>query len=206
MSIRPARGAAWRLNHSSEEQIVVAFNSPNRKSQRLVELKFVQNELEVRDCFRQSVITEQEVLRMARVSKIDDAQLLRRLFDEGFRAETVHTLTFFPVAMAAWASGFVTVRERRRAEQAVFSPDVSGNEDSVALFHKWLCQRPSDSLWELWADYLSAIAAAETAETPRSKGRVIWDLANQVAVASGGFLGLGGICTAEQLVLDRIRQ
>lgn len=185
---------------------MVAFTSPDRKSQRLIDLKFVQSESEVRDRFRQTIITEQELFRIRRVTGIDDDALIRRLHDAGFRAETVNAIALFPVAMAAWASGSVTERERRNARQAALALNLSAHAGAVELFHQWLCQKPAAVLWDLWRDYSVACAAVKSETTFRSHGMAVYQLALLVAEASGGFLGMGGVCTAEQQVLDRIRE
>ena len=68
----------------------------------------------------------------------------------------------------------------------------------------------------LWEDYVRAasVASSEVCADARSldssswepDGQAIFELAQRIAIASGGIFGYGTICAAEQQVLDRIQQ
>jgi hypothetical protein len=179
-------------------------NNSVRKMSRLVELKCVKSECSVRDRFRQSVIDEQERLRLSKVTGITDEDLLLRLFNAGFRAETIASLQLFPIAMVAWASGSVSEDERRAAGQAVFGKDASSGAEAASLFESWLTARPREALWRLWEDFVHAHSAVVDRPTREAGGREVWQVAMQVAKASGGFLGFGAVCSAQRDILNRI--
>jgi len=185
---------------------MVAFNSPTQKTARRFELKFVHGESLLLNQFRSRLEEERELQQMAEATGIEDKELLRRLRSIGLDAETVVAMKFFPVAMVAWASGSISGAERQHAEQAILSSDLIGNGKAIEQFRRWLLEKPSEQWWPLWEDYIQASSATVVPDIPSSKGERIWRLAQRVAVASGGILGFGAICSAEQQILERIQQ
>jgi len=185
---------------------MVAKNGSKQDSRRLVDLKIARKEAAVRQQYRERVIHEQERRRLARVSQIDHEELIERLVDAGFTSESIAALTLLPVAAAAGGSGYVTNEEEQTAAQAIFSFNVSEQDESEALFQRWLVHRPSDELMILWEEYTRERLRSATRREREGRGRHLLGLARSVALASGGFAGIGQICAGERAVLDTIRR
>lgn len=196
---------------------MVTFNGPSRRTVRLFELKFVHSESHLRNHFRQRLDEEQALQQLSAETGIEDEALLRRLRQFGLNGETVAALRFFPIAMVAWASGSVTAAELYHAEQAALFSELTGKGKAIEQFQRWLVEKPSEQWWSLWEDYVRAasgtVADARSLEVGslevgslESEGHAIFELAQRIALASGGIFGYGTICAAEQQVLDRIEQ
>jgi hypothetical protein len=185
---------------------MVAFDRPTQKTSRRFELKFVHGESLLLKHFRSRIEEERELQNMANATGIEDKELLRRMRNLGLDSESVVAMKFFPIAMVAWASGTVTEAERQNAEQAILSSDLIGNGKAIEQFRLWLVEKPCEQWWPLWEEYVQATSTAVVADLPMSKGKRIWQLAQRVAVASGGVWGFGAICAAEQRILKRIKQ
>lgn len=180
-------------------------HSRDRKLQRLVDLKFAQTELQVFEDFRKTVLEEQEQIRMRNVTAIESNEFIDRLLFAGFQAENVHALSLYPVAMVAWASGSVSEAEAKAAEQIVFDSEVSGSAEAVELFRNWMQSKPHALMWDLWEDFTLSRASALGREHNTELGKTILNVAQRVALASGGFLGFNAVCAEEQAVLDRVQ-
>lgn len=191
---------------------MVTFNGPSRRTARLFELKFVHSESHLRNHFRQRLDEEQALEELSAETGIEDEALLRRLRQFGLNGETVAALRFFPIAMVAWASGSVTAAELYHAEQAALFSELTGKGKAIEQFQRWLVEKPSEQWWSLWEDYVRAVSGAiSDSHSPKagsleSEGHAIFELAQRIALASGGIFGYGTICAAEQQVLDRIEQ
>jgi hypothetical protein len=176
-----------------------------RRPHKLIDVKFVHREAELRERYCRRLTEETELRRLAQATQIRDLELLERLTAAGFRVETLPALTMVPIAFAAWGSGVVTESEKEFAGAAAAAA-LFGRSNAICMFRSWLKHRPDTGLWELWEDYTAnALQFVESADREEA-GRTLLYLARRVALASGGFLGFGRICVAEQQVLDGIRR
>ena len=125
---------------------------------------------------------------------------LARLIELGISAETVAALTLVPLVEVAWADGKVDDRERkailRAAEEAEIGKIANGTV-AYALLENWLATRPPKSLRLAWEDYVKELCKTLTPEDRIRLERVL-DRARDVAVAAGGFLGVGKKISAEE--------
>lgn len=181
---------------------MVALNSLTRKVQKLENLHYLQSELDLRQELLRALAMERTRQELADAAQTDDTELVDRLHKAGFTPETLPALTLAPLALVAWGSGDVTQEERSAAIQAVFESEVSGNRLAIRQFQSWLERRPDPGLLTLWAEFTQAKMLRSGAST-NEVDRVMY-FANQVAMASGGFLGYGSICEGEQAIIDRV--
>jgi tellurite resistance protein len=130
-----------------------------------------------------------------------DAALVDRLIDLGIDRDTVEALEALPLVDVAWADGGVDDKERARvlvlAEQLGLGPDTPAH----ALVEGWLTRRPEPVLAETW--YRLA-ARPEGLRSGPERAHLVLEGAHEVAMASGGLLGFGGVSKAERAVLERI--
>lgn len=185
---------------------MVAQNGPKQNYCRRVDLKFASSEAALRKRYRERVIFEQERQRLATVIQIEDGNLIDRLMEAGFTSDNVAALTLVPVAAAAWGSGYVTGEEQIAAIRAIFSFNVADSSIAEECFRGWLEERPSEELMKLWKEYTFERLQNATKKEREGCGRHLLGLAESVALASGGFAGIGQICSGERDVLETVRR
>lgn len=184
---------------------MVALNKSYKNFRRLLELRIAQSESTPPERFQQKDTDSREALLLAEATGIDERELLDRLIRSGFHSDNIEALHLLPIAVTAWASGSVTSEERKIARLAVFSTGLSENPEPTWLFLEWIRNRPSQSLWNLWRDYMDAKSQFPLTPRFRLQALTVYRAAKQVAYASGGLWGFGTISWAEQAVLDRMR-
>ncbi len=142
---------------------------------------------------------------IAEVAFIDDDALLGRLLDAGFTPKTLPALQLSPIAFVAWASDSVTEAECQAAVAAICETHLFNHPAAAAKVQTWLDIRPTQALWDLWVDYTECRISQSPTILQQTMARQLLRQATQVAIASGGFMGFGGICKAESKLLDEIR-
>lgn len=142
---------------------------------------------------------------LTKTSGIDDVDLLDALIDAGFDEETLPALQLVPIAFAAWASDSVTDQESRAAVWSIYEFRLFEFPEAASRVQRWLDVRPGQELWDLWLAFTQC-RLENTPDTIRQiSGNQLLEQATAVAIASGGMVGIGTICAAEQDVLDGIR-
>ena len=183
-----------------------AINSLVRRIHRLEDLHHLRSEMELRQELKRELAMEKTRQELAYAAHTDDKKLIDGLFEAGFTASTLPALSLAPIALVAWGSGHVTAEERAIAMQAIYDSDISGNGPAIAKFQSWLDTRPDPNLFYLWANVTTDRMRTLRPGTQDAHADRTLRLANQVALASGGFLGFGVICTGEQALLDSVRE
>lgn len=142
---------------------------------------------------------------LAEVAHIDDDKLLGRLVDAGFTPKTFPALKLAPIAFVAWASESVTDKESHAVVMAIYEGHLHEHPSAAARMQSWLDVRPTQELWDLWGDFTKHRLNQSPQSFRQTMGLQLLRRATKVAIASGGFLGFGGICKAENAVLQAIR-
>jgi hypothetical protein len=147
--------------------------------------------------------TERQAL--AEVVGSADEEILATLQELGYTRDTVRLLHLLPLVQVAWASGSVTPREREMVLRLCEWRGVEKDSPTWAQLNNWLDERPSD---EFFLTTLRIIRHLLEVQPPQERvaGRTdLISFCTRVAMASGGFLGLGSkISDGEQLALDQI--
>ncbi len=178
---------------------------PYRKSQRIVELKFGQLELDLLESYRGCAKQAEVIKQLHEKTGISDRSLMERLYQAGFTADTIEVLTWLPVALVAWASDGVTPDEKVAASVSESASTSVQDNQQMRLYASWFEERPREDLAKLWEDYTIASRQVCDRDQHVAMGHDVLKVATNVARASGGFIGFGSISAAEQRVLDRIR-
>ncbi len=174
------------------------------KAQRSLELKFVRAELESLESLREAAQRECEIAQLSQASGIDDVQALGQLCRAGFNAQNVLALEWFPIAMVAWASDGVDANEIQAVSLTALYAQASRQAEAPHLLEHWLKQKPPEAYWELWNLYVHARSQRMSTDDFRLSGQLILAIAERVARASGGFMGIQSISASERQVLRRI--
>lgn len=183
---------------------MVTSNAMARKLTRLEDAHFFRDDVDIRRQFQQRNLCEQQINDLHRVTGIEDRELVAQLADFGFDDKTIEALTLLPLADIAWASGEVSSKERMVATCCVVESELIGNPKAVQVFQSWLRQRPSDELRQLWLEFTNQCTEKMRDGLRLAVGLRLKKQATQIAEASGGYLGIGSVCDAEQQILDLI--
>ena len=142
---------------------------------------------------------------LAYFADIDDDHILDRLVDAGFTPATLPALQLAPLAFVAWASDSVSDAECQAAVWSIHETRLHDFPAAMCRVQSWLDVRPDHGLWDLWVAYTRCRLEQTPMFIRKMKGDQLLRQATSVALASGGFLGFGKICDAEQVVLNGIR-
>jgi hypothetical protein len=181
-------------------------NTFHHKVQKLADLCILRQEATLLNDVFLRVKCEKAMHALSEASGIDDPELLARLLEAGFDAELLPALDLVPFAFVAWASGSVTAEEREFARAAVQGPSELEHGVVLDRFESWLRTAPSAKLFTLWKDCTSFKNQHRTQAEREAAGEETLALATKIAAASGGILGFGKICEAEQVVLNAIKE
>ena len=137
---------------------------------------------------------------------VRDGVLANQLVELGVAPQSVAALELVPLVLVAWADGEMEEKERKAILRAAHDAGVPEGGPGSQLLHHWLSMPPPATLEGTWTQYvreLCAQMAPEAKEMFRSEllGRTL-----QIAKSAGGFLGIGAVSAAEQLVVDRLTQ
>lgn len=183
---------------------MVNTNNLSRKTDKKIDLRLARSERILPDQSSHRIKHAMTRQRLSVVTGTRDEDLLDQLVDQGFSEDNLEAIRYAPIAEVAWASGKVTQFEQVFAVSAGLSSDMLNVPVAFDLFQSWLVKRPDKTLWSAWEQYtVDRIARSDQAKE-REFGRRLHEIANRVALASGGLLDQGEICIAEQRVLDRI--
>jgi len=181
-------------------------DSINRRTDKLVDLQLAAKELELQKELIKALAIEGEKQELIQATQIEDPALLSRLLKAGFCSETLSALELVPIAFIAWASGSVTHPERKVVVGSLVDYGILVSRASNDRFQGWLDTRPDRGLFLLWKDYTTAKLSSVGCEVRHAIGIRLLKKSTEVAMASGGLLGFGTICDAEQVILDEISE
>ncbi len=148
---------------------------------------------------------EAEKQALSDSSGVKNEKVLTALVDLGFTSETLPALQLTPIAFIAWASDTVSDQECRAAVASTYETRLHQFPKALGRFQSWLDIRPDRALWDLWVTFTECQLEQTPQSTRSAMGERLLRQATTVAIASGGFLGLGRVCSAEQAILDVIR-
>jgi hypothetical protein len=144
---------------------------------------------------------------LSEASGITDEQLLNQLDEMDIQCETLAALSLIPMLAVAWADGAVDPKERRAVIAAAEEEGIEPEHPAHQLLENWLNEKPEVALWNLWKDYVAALAESSTPELMAAIKEQVLARATAAAKAAGGILGFGNkISKPEQAVLDELSE
>lgn len=151
-----------------------------------------------------------EAVRITRllgeISGAEHNAVLEKLDALGISADVLTALSLFPLVSIAWADDHVDPKERIVVLEAAVDAGVTPGDLSHDLLANWLAERPDPRLLEVWKHYVGAVAESLGDEWTRRLEHQILSLCQRVAEATGGFLALDKISSAEYAVLRDLRE
>jgi tellurite resistance protein len=136
---------------------------------------------------------------------VSDEGILHTLEDMGYDREVVMVLHLVPLLAVAWADGRISDEERTKIVEAARSWGVRQGTAADRKLHHWLSARPEDVQISRALKVIRDIMQFRGAGKQASYRSSVLELAEAVADASGGLLGLGRkISAAERKVIERV--
>jgi len=177
----------------------------NNSAKNLEAIFFAKHNKERLDAMRAEKQADSEREDLTRASGITEEDVLDELREVGIRPQTLAALSLVPLVQVAWADGVLDHKERVAILSAVHESGIEKGSPSYEVLESWLDQAPEDDVVNAWADYVGALSKNMEKAAFASLRRHVLDMANKVADASGGFLGLGNKTSdVEQEVLDKL--
>lgn len=177
----------------------------NDGRQPLEEEFFARLNKELVDAFRQKKSREDARQELAKLSGIQDEEILNSFLDHDINPTTMASLTLVPLVLVAWADGDVDEKEREAILKAVQEKGLDPFHPAYQLLTSWLEVTPGNKLFSMWKSYIQNLRRTMDKESFESLRDDILGRANDVAEAAGGFLGLGRkISAAEKDELERL--
>jgi hypothetical protein len=141
---------------------------------------------------------------LATATGIKDESLLQRILDLGVAASNVQVLSLAPLVWVAWATGSLTLVERKTALDAAEAEGVCKESLSHQLFEAWLDEPPGPVLFNTWRDYVHAVLEQLDERARAGLRDALLGRVRSIASASGGLLGIGKTSKREKEVLEEI--
>jgi hypothetical protein len=142
---------------------------------------------------------------LAKASGIKNDAILQKLVSLNVRPETLASLSLVPLVEVAWADGTVDEKEKVSVLDAVERRGFSKGSNEYGIVIQWLGLKPSPDLLEAWLCYVRGLCEQLSPEEKKTLKNDLIGHARAVAMASGGFLGLGNkISKVEDEMLNKL--
>ncbi|HEY6564214.1 MAG TPA: hypothetical protein VIY86_06935 [Pirellulaceae bacterium] len=189
---------------SSQEQRRMVDHDVLADRRKALEESFFRNRNpELAQRMKQEALLEARRNELARASGITDKKLLDRLIDMNMESPTAAALALVPLVRVAWADDDLSLAEREAILTAAVETGMSRESATYHWLMTWLQEKPDAKLLECWKNYVVALLPTISADDRAALREGLLSRAKQVAVAAGGYLGLGNkVSEAEQRILD----
>jgi len=142
---------------------------------------------------------------LARVSGIENDEILEKLCALGISADTWTAVSIAPLVEIAWADGKVDATERRAVLAAAEANGIVSGSPGYQLLESWLAHRPDGRLIEAWGAFIVSLCAELGPGEREALKQQVLGRARSIAEATGGFLGLvKKVSTEEEIILAEL--
>lgn len=136
---------------------------------------------------------------------VTDEGILQCLEELGYDRDAVCVLHLFPLVAVAWADGEVSAKERLKIVEIARAWGIAEGEAADRKLREWLDQRPEEITIQRSLQVIRDIQRFRPDPKQRHYHDRILGLCEQVAEASGGFLGIGKkISPEERAAMERL--
>ena len=178
-----------------------------KRRSKLEDAFFAERDKELLQALREKAATAERKKALADATGIHDENLIEQLDQLDFSGETLAALSLVPLVVVAWSDGSIEDKERQAVLEAAEQRGIEKDHIAHELLERWLKQKPDAKLLEVWKGYATALMLTLSPPAAKALREDLMDRARAVALAAGGFLGLGNkISKAEQAVLDELEK
>jgi universal stress protein E len=185
----------------------MSLEKPDRDWEPTIEEEdyFRKLDAELIDRLRRRAALEEERRLLAKVSGINDQEILLDLEKLGYNRDTIILLHLVPLVHVAWMSGSVTERERERILAIARLRGVKEGTPAHRQLEGWLGQRPPEAFFQRSLRAIRMVLQALPARERKARKNDLIQYCTAIASASSGLFGLGPrICAAERKLLRQI--
>ena len=166
---------------------------------------FQQKEQELIEKLQQRSAQRAQRVAIGEAIGIEDEEILRALQELGYTRETVELLYQIPLVQVAWASGSVTTQEREWVLKLAGMRGAALERPAYQQLSDWLENRPSDEFFQTSLRIIGYLLDTLPESERQTARRNLVNFCTQIAIVSGGFLGLGSkVCEGEHETLGQI--
>lgn len=140
---------------------------------------------------------------LSTASGISNPAILDALLNLGIRPEVIGALSVVPLVEVAWADGTLDAREKQAILARAEKSGITSGSIDHDLLRSWLDHKPEPKLLTAWTHMVQGMCEQLSGEQVTALRTSLVERARAIAKASGGFLGVGSVSTAEG---DMIRQ
>jgi hypothetical protein len=163
---------------------------------------FRKKDLELIEKMKQAAAAERARREMGARTGISDPAMLQELQDLGFTPETVVLLPLVPVVQMAWAEGGITERERQLVISLARGRGITPDSLPDRQLALWMARRPDPSVFTHATRLIRAMLTSGGHHDISADDVVKY--CETIALASGGFLGIGAISHEERVLLKSV--
>jgi hypothetical protein len=160
---------------------------------------FRRRDRELIDKMRRAAEAVQLRKQLGERAGLDDPEMVQELQDLGFTPDTVELLPLMPAIQMAWAEGGVTSQERATLVSLARARGVAEGSPGDVQLHNWLDSRPDDQVFARAMRLINALL--ERGHGLKLDADDLVKFSEEVALASGGILGIIGRISKEERAL-----
>lgn len=183
----------------------MGFDMNNNLRQNLEDHFFLKEDQRLIENFKLMKAMKETKEALRQVSGITNDSVLQRLLELQIRPETLASLSMIPIIEVAWVDGVLDENEKKSILGSAQKQGMTKGSVDFKLLELWMEHKPDPSLLEAWTHYIEGLCEQLTAEQCKDLCKELMDHATNVAMASGGFFGLGNkISKSEELMLKQL--
>lgn len=144
---------------------------------------------------------------LSSVSGIKNENIINKLFELNVRPETLASLSLVPLVEVAWADGNVDDNEKAAVLASAEKMGFTKGSADYDILAQWMTHKPSKDLLDAWIVYIKGLCEKLSASEKTELKKELVDNTKNIAMASGGFIGLGNkISKSEADMISRLEK
>jgi hypothetical protein len=173
-------------------------------SEKLDDLFFLKEDQKLIDQLRVLKKLKETKESLSQVSGIKNERILEKLVELNIRPETLTSLSLIPLVEMAWADGNVDDKEKNEVLTCAEKMGFAKGSADYKILAQWMTHRPSKELLDAWIHYIQGLCE-KLAHIDKSelKNELVENI-RSIAMASGGFLGMGSVSKKESDMLTKL--
>jgi hypothetical protein len=175
-----------------------------KRGRALEDEYFRRKDRELIEKIRQSAAAEQVRHDLGRKVGLADPALIQELQELGFTPDTVVLLPLVPVVQMAWAEGGVSDSERQLIVGVARSRGIEEGSAADRQLAEWTTNHPSETVFAGARRLIRAMLDSGAAEGAHFSADELVKYCEEIAAASGGFLGIGKVSAEERALLSSL--
>ncbi len=183
----------------------MAFNED--MSEKLDDLFFIKEDQKLIDKLKEMKKLKETKEALSKVSGIRNEQVLQKLMELNVRPETLTSLSFIPLVEVAWADGSIDKEEAQKILSASEKMGFKKGSPEHEILSQWMSHQPPKELLDAWIHYISGLCEKLSDNEKNDLKKELLTNVRSIAMASGGFLGLGNkISKSEAVIIEKLEK